>query len=96
MPNALIEAMAVGLPCIAVDCDGGAARYLIEDGVNGILIAKNDTDALVTQIQLLLDNDSFSQKLANNARKIKDRLSPSSIYPMWETIIKETKSCKSI
>lgn len=38
MPNALMEAIALGLPCISTDCDGGGAAFLIEDGVNGLLV----------------------------------------------------------
>ena len=37
MPNALMEAMAVGVPCIATDCPCGGARMLLNDN-NGILI----------------------------------------------------------
>ena len=95
MPNALIEAMAAGLPCISVDCDGGAARFLIKDGENGILINKNDTEALVVQIQRLLNDDVLSQELADKAKKIIDRLSPQRVYPMWESVIKELANAKA-
>jgi glycosyltransferase involved in cell wall biosynthesis len=37
MPNALMEAMAIGLPCVSTDCPNGPAE-LFENGVNGHLV----------------------------------------------------------
>jgi len=44
MPNALMEAMACGLPCVSADCDFGPGE-LIRNGENGILVAEEDADA---------------------------------------------------
>jgi glycosyltransferase involved in cell wall biosynthesis len=44
MPNAVLEAMSCGLPCIAADVSG--PRELIDDGVTGCLLRDHTADAL--------------------------------------------------
>jgi glycosyltransferase involved in cell wall biosynthesis len=45
IPNALIEAMAIGLPCVSTDCSPGGARELINDGENGVIVDCGNSDA---------------------------------------------------
>ena len=87
MPNALMEAMAMGLPCISTDCDGGGARFLIEDGVNGLLVPKNDVDAMADAMDKLLSDSELADKLGNEAHKICNQLAPEKIYAEWESYI---------
>jgi glycosyltransferase involved in cell wall biosynthesis len=54
MPNALIEAMAAGLPVVATDV--GAVTDVVSDGVNGLVIPPRNTDRLAEALrELLLD-----------------------------------------
>ena len=89
MPNALMEAMALGLPCIATDCDGGGARFLIDNEKNGILVPKGDVDALAKAMRRMLSDKEFANMCGKEAHKICDRLSPDSIYGQWENFVKE-------
>lgn len=86
-PNALCEAMAVGLPVIASDCSGNID--VIDDGVNGRLFPVGDVDRLVELIRELLEDSEQRQRLAAEARKITDQFSESKIYQMWNNIIQE-------
>lgn len=56
MPNALAEAMAVGLVCISTDCRTGP-RDLIKDGENGFLTPVGDVDAMADKIKVVADMD---------------------------------------
>lgn len=87
MPNALMEAMASGLPCVSTDCGGGGARFLIENGENGILVPQRDEDALAAAMEKILSDESFAEKLGNNARKLQKTLAPEKIYGEWEAFI---------
>lgn len=101
MPNALIEAMALGLPCISTDCEGGGAKFLIENNKNGILVEKNNERQLVNAIRFMLSNREKAINCGIEAYRIIEKLSPERIYKMWyESIIDTVKrngkeySCK--
>ena len=66
-PNALIEAMGLGLPCIASDV--GGIKDLIENGKNGILVPPRDSDSLSKALHHLLTNQNIAIDLGRNARK---------------------------
>ncbi len=83
MPNSLIEAMAVGLPCISTDCSGGGAAALIRDGENGLLVPSDDEDAMVQAMKKLADSSELRIKLANEAHKINETLEFNKIMTMW-------------
>lgn len=87
MPNALIEAMSLGMPCISTRCGGGAAQELIEDGKNGLLTPCGDETALVNAMEKLYANTQFKDELAHQALGIIDQLSIGRIARMWEAFI---------
>ena len=70
MPNALMEAMALGLPCISTDCRPGGARSLIEDGVNGYIVPVKSATELALKMSKCLSHKDISERIAANARQI--------------------------
>lgn len=87
MPNSLIEAMACGLPCIATDCSGGGAAYLIEDGVSGTLIPINGEDELVCALERLAGDPDLRLAYSSEAYKIGERLEFNKIISTWVDFI---------
>ena len=65
-PNALIEAMGIGMPCIASDV--GGIVDLIEDGKNGIRVPPQDPAALASAVHRVLTEPDFASELGKNAR----------------------------
>ena len=66
-PNALIEAMAVGLPCIASSV--GGVLDLIDHQENGLLIPPQASGALAEAVNALLTNHELAVCLGRNARR---------------------------
>lgn len=83
IPNALIEAMSVGLPVIATDCSPGGAKLLINNKQNGILVSRGDSSEIAEAITYFLENPEIAEKYGNEAVKIKDTFSPQKIINSW-------------
>lgn len=67
MPNALMEAMSMGMPCVSTNA--GAVPELISDGYNGFIAPKGDYNVLGEKIWELLNNEDLQDKFGINARK---------------------------
>lgn len=87
MPNALMEAMALGLPCISTDCAGGGARELISDMENGLLVPCNDIERLSDAIKVVLRNDELKKRFSMKARYIRTSNGSMKVYKQWEKFI---------
>ena len=88
MPNALAEAMAIGLPVISTDCLGGGAKELIQDGVNGLLVPIGDKQAVVQAIIYYIEHPEIAEQFAIKGMAIKERLSIEKITAQWLELIK--------
>lgn len=73
MPNALIEAMAVGVPSISTDCPTGPAD-LISDGENGMLVPVNDKGAMVKAMRWMYEKRGSSATMSKSAKEAIRRL----------------------
>ena len=87
LPNALLEAMALGLPCISTDCPCGGPRSLIKDNENGLLVENKNEGALSEAICKLINNDGLRKKIAKNALLIRESNDIIVIVKKWEKII---------
>ena len=87
VPNALIEAMSMGVPVISTDCSPGGAKLLIEDHINGILIPRNDEDTLAERMKYMLSNPKEAEKMGRNGKKIAERFAEDKIFSMWQDFV---------
>ena len=63
----IVEAMACGLPVVAFDCPCGP-KDIITDGVNGILIEKDNVEKLAKGIISVAESPNLANKIAQNAQ----------------------------
>lgn len=67
MPNALIEALATGVPCISSDCRTGP-KSLIKDGQTGLLFRTGDLDDLKEKMTWALQHPEAMNQMGKAAR----------------------------
>lgn len=89
LPNALMEAMALGLPIVATDCPCGGPRTIMTNEVDGLLIPIKDEQALVDGINRLIENPQLAERLGAEAKKIADKANGQAVYEQWRDYIEE-------
>jgi GalNAc-alpha-(1->4)-GalNAc-alpha-(1->3)-diNAcBac-PP-undecaprenol alpha-1,4-N-acetyl-D-galactosaminyltransferase len=82
-PNALQEAMGMGLACVSTDCDFGP-RDLIEQGESGVLVPVDDAAAMAKALSALIQDRDLRQRLGQAALRVREIYAASVIMPMWE------------
>ena len=65
-PKVLLEAMSVGLPCVASNVGGN--RAILTDGVTGLLFDLADPGALADALARVLGDDTLARRLGAPAR----------------------------
>ncbi|MCM3722104.1 glycosyltransferase [Solibacillus isronensis] len=83
IPNALIEAMAIGLPVISTDCSPGGSRLLIKSKENGILIKCGDINELLNAMEDMVSDPDKSYSMGHKARDVVNLLDEKRIYDIW-------------
>lgn len=87
MPNTLMEAMALGLPCVSTDCPCGGPRFLIRNGENGVLVPVGDEEKMAESMRRILEDSKLRESIAAKAIEIQEQLAPEKIYGKWEEFL---------
>lgn len=87
LSNSMIEAMAIGLPCVCTDCLGGGAREMIEDGENGLLVPRGDVNSLYLGMKKMANDKALAERCGNNAAKNREEMGAASIGNRWIQLI---------
>ena len=96
MPNALLEALALGLPCIATDCPCGGPAAVIRSGENGLLVPVGDEEALVRAMAELLSDGDERRQLAQNAKRSAEAFRPETVFRQWEDYVRSILDEKGV
>ena len=84
----LIEAMACGVPCVAVDCPSGP-KDLINKKEDGFLVENGNVDELVKSINLLISDEKLRKDMGLKAKDNVKRYMPEIIVSQWNQLFKE-------
>lgn len=87
MPNALMEAMALGLAVISTDCPCGGPAQLIESGKNGFLVPVGDVEALAEKLLLVLSNKELEDSLHEQAFLIQEKCNAEKVLKDWKMFV---------
>lgn len=89
LPNALLEAMALGMPIVATDCPCGGPRTVMTHEENGLLVPIKDEDAMAAGICRLIEDRTLAERLGQNARKISAKINSKAITDEWRDYIEK-------
>jgi len=85
-PNALLEAMACGLPAVAFDCPSGPSEVVVH-GHNGLLVPPGDVAGLGAALARLMSRPSYRARLGARARDVASVLSPERVLESWSALL---------
>jgi GalNAc-alpha-(1->4)-GalNAc-alpha-(1->3)-diNAcBac-PP-undecaprenol alpha-1,4-N-acetyl-D-galactosaminyltransferase len=85
MPNALGEAMSMGLAAVATDCPTGP-RELISHGKNGLLVPNEHVEELASALKKLMGDQKLREQLGNKAIKSMKAYDIKTISDQWERV----------
>lgn len=83
MPNALMESLFNGIPCIATKCPIGGSEDLITHMTNGLLCENNDLNDLISKMEMLYGNGELTTRFQDYNLELRKKYLPNSIADMW-------------
>lgn len=89
LSNSMLEAMAIGMPCICTDCMGGGTREVMKDHENGLIVPMNDKNEMYRAMKEFADNPDLAKTCSKNATKIRELLSTDNIVKQWIKVLCE-------
>jgi len=85
-PNALLEALWHGAPCVAADCTAGPAEML-GDGRRGLLFPPGDCYALARCLLHVCTNDGLRRTLAERGTAHAAAFTEDSVFSQWTRLL---------
>lgn len=89
LPNALLESMALGTPCITTKFSGGGAEAIIKNKKNGLLVKNNSKD-LSDAIIYYIENEEQAALFGKCASEEMKKYTQEEITKQWYSFIIET------
>ena len=89
MPNSLMEALALGIPCISTDCPCGGPRMLIENEANGLLVPVGDVQNMSNAILSVLTDEVSASRMGKEAQKRAEDYRAEKVFGSWKHYVND-------
>ena len=86
MPNALLEAMAAGLPSVISDASPGPLE-MVRDGSEGLVVRADDAVAFSAALERLMKDVDLRQRCGDSARETLRSLDWEVVEPHWRSVL---------
>ena len=86
MPNALLEAMAAGLPSVVSDASPGPLE-MVRDGSEGLVVPADDAVAFAAALERLMKDGDLRQQCGDCARETLRSLDWDVVEPHWRSVL---------
>lgn len=86
MPNAMLEAMACGLPVVVSDASPGPLEYVKNEDA-GLVSPVDDVDALAKALRRLMNDAVLRKRLGGRAKELTSKLELAQAIQVWEQAI---------
>lgn len=87
-PNALSEAMAVGLPSVSFSCNPGIDE-LADYGKRGIVVPLNDNESFISATLKLCENIELQKSISDQAKVVSSFYSMENVKKSWDDVIQK-------
>lgn len=85
VPISVIEALACGL-CV-VSTDVGGIPYLLQDGVDALLVPRDDPTAMAAAVERIIQDPNLAEHLSRNGRAKAESFDWSRVLPKWHKLL---------
>jgi len=92
MSNALIEALALGIPTVSTNHPIGGARELIKNGENGLLCEVGNEIDFKNKMEQILLNKQYSLKISYKALELRNKLNTNNIVSQWINFLEKSSN----
>lgn len=86
-PNALMEAMAVGVPSVATDCPCGGPKMLLGENTRGVIVPVGNANELAEGIIRLLTDFQKRNSYSKSSKEFSTNFSAEHVFKKWADFI---------